>query len=791
MNTNEQSKELLNATQSKMNVVGQSVERLDAIKKVTGTAVFADDIQFSRPLYAQVVRSPHAHANILSIDLTAAQSLPGVRSVITGECYKKRAGLYLEDKNFIAVGKARYRGEPVAAVAADSPEIARRACELVKVEYEVLPAVTDSLEGMKPDAPIIHPDLGSYKVLPIFYPKPGTNISHHYVLRKGDADKAFEEADRVFDHSFYIPHVQHVPIEPHACTAQYMPDGDLTIWAACQSPFAVRRALAETFDFPLNKIRVISKAVGGGFGCKAGTTLEGIVIPLAMLNPGRPVKMTYTREDEFQNAYVRQGLHINIKTAVRKDGKIIGSKNVLAWDGGAYTEYGVNIVKAAGWGCVGPYDIENIATDSYCVYTNHPVGGPYRGFGMCEIHFGIEQNIDMIAHEMGIDPLEMRKLNGIREGGKSATGQTINVAGYQECLERASQLMEMDKPSAPSGSPTKLRGKGIAGGWKAPSMPTDVASSVIIRMNEDGTFMLLASCHDIGQGSDTVMAQIAAETLTVPVEKISVRTGDTDHTPYEWQTVASRSTYCAGNATKLAAEDIRNKILDLAQIKMGTWKNDLYLEGGYVCRKFYPDQKVPLAAFALGLTLPDQSGIGGPMIGVGSFVVPNNIAADKKTGLSPKPVAFWSMGVNGAEVEVDIETGKVKVLKMVSVFDAGKVINPAMYEGQAEGAMVQAMGTALYEELKLKDGRVMNPSFVDYKIPAFEDMPEMIVEAIEKPEPTGPYGARGIGEITMVPGAPAIANAVANAIGVRFLRMPLTPDVVLAALREKKAAENK
>ena len=772
-----------------MKVVGQSVERLDAVKKVTGTAQFADDIRFSRPLYAQVKRSPYAHAKILSIDTSKAEALEGVRCVITGECYKKRSGLYLEDKNFLAVGTAKFRGEPVAAVAAESLEIAEEACRLIEVEYEELPAVFDALDGMKPDAPLIHPDLHTYKVLPIFYPEKGTNISHHYVLRKGDADRAFAEADRVFDNSFYIPHVQHVPIEPHACTAQYMPDGELTIWAACQSPFAVRRALAETFDFPLNKIRVISKAVGGGFGCKAGTTLEGIVIPLAMRCPGRPVKLTYTREDEFQYAYVRQGLHIRIQTAMRKDGKIIGSKNTLAWDGGAYTEYGVNIVKAAGWGCVGPYDIENISTDSYCVYTNHPVGGPYRGFGMSEIHFAIEQNIDMIAKEMGMSPLDVRRINGIREGGISATGQVIEVAGYQECLERAAELIEYDKPCEPSGSPTKLRGKGLAGGWKAPSMPTDVASSVIIRMNEDGTFILLCSCHDMGQGSDTVMAQIAAETLTVSPDKITVRTGDTDHTPYEWQTVASRSTYCAGNATKLAAEDLRNKILELAQIKLGTWKSDLYLEDGCVCRKFYPDVKVPISTFALGLTLPDQSGIGGPMIGVGAFTVPNNIAADVKTGLSPKPVAFWSMGVNGAEVEVDTETGNIRVLKMVSVFDAGKVINPQMYEGQAEGAMVQALGTALFEELKLKEGRVLNPSFVDYKIPTMDDMPEMIVEAVEKPEPTGPYGARGLGEIVMVPGAPAIANAVANAIGCRFLRMPLTPEVVLAALREKKAQQ--
>ena len=771
-----------------MKSVGVSIDRVDGIKKVTGQAKYVDDMKMARMLYAQVKRSPYAHAKILSIDTSEAEKLPGVKSVITGEYYKKRGGLYLEDKNFLAVGTAKFRGEAVAAVAAETLEIAQQAVDLIKVEYEELPAVTNAIEGMKPDAPIIHPDLGSYKVAPIFHPIAGTNISHHFKLRKGDVEKGFAESDYVTEHTYYVPHVQHVPIEPHVAVAQYEADGKLTVWASCQSPFAVRQALAASFDLPLNKVRVISPYVGGGFGAKAGTTLEGIVIPLSMLNCGRPVKLNYTREEEFEDSYVRQGVHIKIKTGVRTDGKILAEKVEYIWDAGAYTEYGVNIVKAAGLAALGPYDIPNAWADSYCVYTNHPVGGPYRGFGMCEIHFGLEQNLDVVAHEIGISEVEIRRINGLRAGGITGTGQVLEDSGYQDCLETVIKEMDYDTPSV-SPSPTKVRAKGIAGGWKSPSMPTDVASAAIIRMNEDGTFFLMTSGQDIGQGSDTALTQIAAEVLSVDPSKITIRTGDTDHTPYEWQTVASRTTYCAGNAVKLAAEDARDEILDLAQIKMGYGKRDLELRDGFVVHKMHPEIKVPISTFALGLTMPDASGIHGPLIGKGSFVVPNNMGFDHETGQGTKPVAFWTMGVNGAEVEIDTETGEIRVLKMVSCFDPGKVINPKLYDAQVEGAMVQALGTALFEELKLKDGKVLNTSFVDYKIPTADDMPEMVVKVAEHAEPTGPFGARGIGEPVMVPGAPAIANAIANALGVRFYRMPITADDVLKALKEKKAQE--
>lgn len=779
--------------------IGVSVPRVDGVKKVTGAAKYVGDMKWPRMLYAKCVKSPYAHAKIVSIDISAAKALKGVHDVITGDYYTKRGGLYLEDKNFLAVNTVKFYGEPVVAIAAETPEIAEAACELVKVEYEPLPVINNPMEGMAKDAVLIHPELHTYKVVPIFHPQAHTNISHHHIIRKGDADAAFKYAEEhpdeyyITEHEYHVPHVQHTPIENHIAVAQYEPDGKCTVWASCQSPYAVRQALSATFDIPLNKMRIISPYVGGGFGAKAGTTIEGIIIPLAMHSKGRPVMMEYTREEEFVNSYVRQGLYTKIKTAVRKsDGKFLAVQNNFYWDGGAYTEYGVNIVKASGFASTGPYEFDNVKTDAYCVYTNNPVGGPYRGFGMCEIHFGIEQNIDEVAKEIGMDPIEIRRVNGLAPGKSTGTGEIMKSCGFLEALDQVAEAIQYDKPCDPPSGPHKVRGKGIAGGWKSPSQPTNAGSAAIIRMNEDGTFFLMTSGHDIGQGSDTALTQIAAEVLCCDPSKFTIRTGDTDHTPYEWQTVASRITYCAGNAIKLAAEDLKEKLLDLAQIKLGYIKRELYLEDGWIINRNHPKSRMPMSDLALGLAFEDGSGYGGPAIGVGTFTLPNNINYDPATGYSPKPAAFWTTAVAGAEVEVDTETGIIEVKKMVESCDPGHIVNPELYKAQVEGGMMQALGTVLFEELKLKDGKVLNKSFVDYKIPTIDNAPEtFIAMGVEHPEETGPYGARGIGEPAMVPGAPAIANAIYNATGCRFTEMPITPERMLKALQEKAAAEKK
>lgn len=779
--------------------VGVSVPRVDGVKKVTGAAKYVGDMKWPRMLYAKCVKSPYAHAKIVSIDVSAAKALKGVHDVITGDYYTKRGGLYLEDKNFLAVNTVKFYGEPVVAIAAETPEIAEEACELVKVEYEPLPVINNPMEGMAKDAILIHPELHTYKVVPIFHPQAHTNISHHHIIRKGDADAAFKYAEEhpdeyyITEHEYHVPHVQHTPIENHVAVAQYEPDGKCTVWASCQSPYAVRQALSATFDIPLNKMRIISPYVGGGFGAKAGTTIEGIIIPLAMHCKGRPVMMEYTREEEFVNSYLRQGVYTKIKTAVRKsDGKFLAVQNNFYWDGGAYTEYGVNIVKASGFASTGPYEFDNVKTDAYCVYTNNPVGGPYRGFGMCEIHFGIEQNIDEVAKEIGMDPIEIRRVNGLAPGKSTGTGEIMKSCGFLEALDQVAAAIEYDKPCEKPSAPNKVRGKGIAGGWKSPSQPTNAGSAAIIRMNEDGTFFLMTSGHDIGQGSDTALIQIAAEVLCCDPSKFTIRTGDTDHTPYEWQTVASRITYCAGNATKLAAEDLKEKLLDLAQIKLGYIKRELYLEDGWIINRNHPESRMPMSDLALGLAFEDGSGYGGPAIGVGTFTLPNNINYDPATGYSPKPAAFWTTAAAGAEVEIDTETGVIEVKKMVESCDPGHIVNPELYKAQVEGGMMQALGTVLFEELKLKDGKVLNKSFVDYKIPTIDNTPEtFIAMGVEHPEETGPYGARGIGEPAMVPGAPAIANAIYNATGCRFTEMPITPEKMLKALQEKAAAEKK
>jgi len=548
--------------------VGKSEKRVDGIKKVTGFVRYTDDLKLSGMLYARIKKSPYPHARILKIDTSKAEKLPGVKVIITGKDVPIRVGLYLEDKTFLAIDKVRFIGEPVAAVAAESEEIAEEAVSLIEVDYEELSAIFSPLEGIKPDAPLVHEDLSNYKHASIILPQSGTNISNHYKIRKGDAEKGFKEADFVFENKFYVPHIQHSAIENHCAIAQVDPEGKITVWAGCQSPYAVRRTLAIAFNIHLNKIRVISPAIGGGFGAKAGTTLEGIVIPLAKQTNYRPVKLSFSREDVFTNTFIRQGMYARIKTGVAKDGRIIAEENKFYWDGGAYTEYGVNIARAGGYASTGPYDIPNVKADSICVYTNHPVGGPYRGFGMSEIHFAIEQNLDIVANNIGMDPAEFRRKNALKDGSTTVTGQVLENVGLIQCLDKVVKDIEWDK-RVKKVSKIKYRGKGIACMYKAPSMPNNVGSSAIVKINEDGTVNLLVTAMDLGQGSDTVLTQIAAEVLTIPISRISIITGDTDCTPYEWQTVASRTTYCCGNSVKRAVEDAKNQMLKLASLKFG------------------------------------------------------------------------------------------------------------------------------------------------------------------------------------------------------------------------------
>ena len=475
-------------TQKIPSPIGESVLRIDAQEKVTGATIYTDDEQFGPGLlFARVKRSPHPHALIKSIDVTKAEALPGVKVVVTGEDFDGYLGLYLQDRYIFCRERVRYVGDPVAGVAAINEEIAEQAVDLIEVQYEVLEPVLDPEFGADPEAPVIHPGLGDYVVAPFIHPQPNTNISNHFKVRKGDVEAAWKECAAIVERSYRVPHIQHVPIEPHVAIARADQDGKVTLWSSTQSPFAQRNLLAKALGLSQSDVRVIGLAVGGGFGAKAGVTMEAQVVAIATKVKGVPVKFRLTREEEFYTAFVRQGLSMHMKMGCDQDGKLLAKETQYYWDAGAYTEYGVNVARAGGYSGTGPYSIPNLKLDSICVYTNHPVGGPMRGFGHPEIHAGIEQVVDELAHEIGIDPVEFRRLNCIKGGDILPTGGVMHPTGLAECIDKAAKAINWGKKAPPS-APNKRRGKGIAIMWKAPAMPPNAGSSAWVELAEDGQF---------------------------------------------------------------------------------------------------------------------------------------------------------------------------------------------------------------------------------------------------------------------------------------------------------------
>jgi CO/xanthine dehydrogenase Mo-binding subunit len=759
--------------------VGTSVPRKDAIEKVTGSAKFIEDRFLGPLLYVKMKKSTVAHGKIKRLDFSKALEHPGVKAVLTGKDYPNKIGLYLVDRDFLAVNKVRYWGEPVAVVAATSEKAAAEAVELIEVEYEELPGVFDPFEALKPDAPIIHEDLGSYEVVPVFYPEPGTNVANHFKLRKGDIEKGFAEADLIVEREYKVPQMQHVPIETHKAAAQWSLDGKLTVWSTAQSPNVVRQLLAKAFELPMQKIRIISSYIGGGFGCKAGASLEGLVVPLAMKFPGYVVRIVFNREEDMQGTFTRQALYATLKTGVRKDGRITALQYNMIWDGGAYTEYGVNIVRAAGYSSTGAYDIPNVKTDSYCVYTNNSIGGPVRGFGMCEMQWGIERQIEEIARELKLDPLEVRLLNGMKDGSTTAAGQVVHHVGFDKCLKTVAGKIGYGTKEG------KYRGKGIAGLVKCPAQPSNASSSAIIRINEDGSAHVMIGATEMGQGMLTAISQIAAESLHIPLEKIDIKVPDTDFTPYEWQSVGSRITYTCGTSVKRAAEDALGQIYRIAADLLEVPADELSFDGSTVYSTRDPNIKATIREVADSCKKCTGEGIAGPIIGRGSFIPSNMTNLDPETGQG-NPGMFYCFGATAVEVEVDPETGVVTILQIASSIDAGKAINPQLCHVQLHGGTIMGLSTALYEEVRFDKGIMLNRNFTDYKIATIENVPHIDSFIVETPEEKGPYGARGIGEQPMIGVAPAIANAVCDALGIDVYTFPLTPERVWQALKDKK-----
>jgi CO/xanthine dehydrogenase Mo-binding subunit len=765
--------------------VGQSVIRIDAHDKVTGTALFADDIQFGNALYhARIKRSPYPHALIKKINIEKARSLPGVKAVVTGEDFAGHIGLYLQDRFIFCRDRVRYVGDPIAGVAATSVEIAEKALDLIDVEYEVLQPVLDPEFGASAQAPVIHPDLGQYVVANFILPKPGTNISNHFKLRKGNVSEAWGQCTAIIERNYRIPHIQHVPLEPHVAIAKVDPSGEVTLWDSSQSPFAQRDLITQSLGINQSSMRVVAPLVGGGFGSKAGVSMESLAVAIATQVKGHPVKLLLTREEEFYTTFVRQGLVAYFKMGCNEDGKLLAMENTFYWDGGAYTEYGVNITRAAGYSCTGPYEVPNVKTDSYCVYTNHPVGGPMRGFGMPELHAGLEQCINDLAYQVRMDPVELRRRNCLTECSILPTGGKMHPTGLLQCLEKSVEAIGWGKKSTPS-TPNKRRGKGLALMWKAPAMPPNAGSSAWIELSEDGMITLGIGCQDIGQGSFTVAAQMAAAAFGVPFESVRLATPvDTRYSPYEWQTVASRITWSTGNAIINAAKDARQQVLELVANAWEESIEDLDIVNGMVI-SYRSEKEMSLKKLAVyGLPKPDGKGwMGGPIIGRGSFMPTYITGLDPETGQGDQAVVHFTTGAQAIELEIDLDTGRIEILKGVSAFDVGKAINPEMVKAQMEGGLVQGISSALFECLQLKDGVVQNPSFVDYRIATAVDAPlEIHSIIVEVPQADGPWGARGIGEHSMVPTVPAIANAIYDAIGLRFDGPPYTAEKIYLAM---------
>jgi len=753
--------------------VGKSFPRLEGFEKVTGATRFLTDLELPGMLYGKVLRSSFPHARIISIDTKRAEELSGVKAVITAAdtpkipfCIIPRVAnkLPLEDK------KVRYIGDEIAAVAAETEEIASEALGLIEVVYEELPAVFEPEDALKPDAPLL-------------YEEKGTNIAEHFHKEYGNVEKGFQEADHILDDRFETSPVTPCCMEPRSCIASFDGSGRLTLIANTQAPFSLRQELSKVIPLPIKKIRIIKLPIGGAFGSRLGMDSIDPICAFLSRKSGRPVKIVNTREEEFVTSRYRYRMAIHLKTGVKKDGTLVAREAKVITDNGAHNYQGYTITAGLCQKLTFVYKIPNIKFDGYVVYTNNVYGGAFRGYGNPQITFAAESHIDMIAEKLGMDVLDLSLQNIVEPGYETISNCQITSCGLRECLIRAADATGWRQKRRRPGR----RGIGMAsmqhagGGIKIFFGNINCNySSAAMKMNEDGSVNLMTGSSDIGQGSDTVLAQIAAEELGIRFEDIRVTTADTDLTPMCLGTYGDRVTFVGGRAVQSAARDVKKQLLDLASEILEANIDDLESREGRVFVKGSPEK---------GISIPELAEFsyfkkGRPILGRGIYDDPIS-KPDYGTGYGTSPA--YSFASQVAEVEVDVETGKVKVLRITSAQDLGKALNPMAVRGQIEGAMAQGIGSTLFERLDWVKGRTLNSNFLDYRMLTALDMPAVEPIFIESIDPNGPFGAKGVGEPALVPTAAAIANAIYDAVGVRIKSLPITPDKILAALEEKNS----
>jgi CO/xanthine dehydrogenase Mo-binding subunit len=747
-----------------MKQVGRDIPRIEVRAKVTGRADYTHHLRLPGMLHGKVFRATVPHGRIRSIDTRAAKAVPGVHRVITGEDIRKLIpepyyGPAFHDQPILALDKVRHVGEPVAVVLASDLHVAEQAVQAIDADYEELPAVYDEVAAMQPNI-VVHDMLkpaGTFADLKHLKGRKGTNIALDYHLRRGDVDAAFARAEYIVEHTFKTQQCLHLPFEPFVAVAE-PGDGTLTIHTSNQTPSFVRTEIARLLGWQENRVRVKVPYLGGGFGAKVYVKLEALVAALAMM-VGRPVKIALTMEEQFY-MITKHPTTFRIKSGVGRDGRVVARACEVHWNGGAYADIGPRVTQKSGFTAPGPYDIENISVDSYSVYTNRTPAGALRGFGIPQLVWAYESHTDLIARELGIDPVEFRRMNILREGRPQASGTTMHDAAIAEVLDALAVRMGWSRPFD-RGTGTMRRGRGIAIGFKASISPT--TSVAIVNIGADGSTTLYTSTVDMGQGSDTAFAQIVGEVLDIEAEDVRVVHPDTDVTPYDMGTLGSRSLFHMGHAVRLAAEDARTNLRALAT------------EAGLPEGTNYPPAEVFKKRYGMQA---------GNVIGTASYL-PSYKSPDAQTGLSDNVTPFWMIGGAGAEVEVDTETGAVRVLRLINAADCGKPINPGVARTQLSGAAIMQLGFTLSEAMQLDGGQVTNASLADYKIPGIRDIPPMENELVEAVQHSGPFGAKGLGESGTFGVSPAIANAIHDAVEVRITDLPITAEAVLRALRAK------
>lgn len=743
-------------------VVNRSLPRPDSRIKAIGQAAYVGDMSLPRMLRGAILRSPWPHASVLNVNTSRALRLPGVKAVITG---KDTLGVTfgvlatsdkLMDRRALVTDKVRYIGDEVAAVAAVDEDTAMEALALIQVEYGPLSPVYDPVEALREGAPLVHGD------------KPG-NVSKRHVVKAGDLEAGLRESAVVREDRFTTHPEAHSPMEPHVTLAQYDATGKLTVWASTQSSFFVQMDLAKTLGLPEGRVRVIKPHVGGGFGGKSdGMDSLDFCASLLSMKTGCPVKIAYSREEELIYTRRRHPLIIELKTGVRKDGTLAARQCRALLDGGAYNSWGpITTILSSNWNLM-PYRMTNYLYEGIRVYTNKAPGGAMRGHGAPQIHFAVESQLDMLARDLGMDPIELRLRNALEAGDLNPSGFYIPSSGFRECLEEAARRAGWKEKwgKLPPGKGIGVGCSGFVCGAAFPVRPTAAAfSAARIVISGDGQVTLLTGAVDTGQGSDFTLAQIAAEELGVPIELISVVAADTDLTPVDMGNFSSRTTMLAGNATKSAAASAKARVLEGAADLLEAKAVDLLSQEGRIFVKGSPERGV---SFVEAVRAAYRMAKGQQITAEGVYV-PNPRL------ISPS----ISFSVQIAEVEVDRETGQVQVTDLTSAHDCGVAINPMSVEGQLEGSVYMGVGYALSEELSEVDGQSIQSSFTDYHMPTVGEMPRVAALHVEVVDPEGPFGAKEAGEGTVGPTAPAIANAIFDAVGVRLVDMPLAPEKVL------------